>query len=257
MQRIKEVRKLAGLTQEKFAERIGIKRNSLCSIEIGTNNPSNQVILSICREFGVREDWLRHGEGEMRSAQGERPIDELAREYDLCPVEQDILAIYLELPKQDRERFTSKLTEVVLSNLDGEAPPAPAPAAGDKTPPVPPAPAHSAEAEKKPPESEGAAGIRSETAEMKKAAEAERLAMQKRLDEMQAALDGTKAALDDTKAALDDTKAALDAERLEKAKLEGELKATKETNEKFLRQWASAPADAGRLALERKPPVFT
>lgn len=63
--RIKKVRKSLGLTQKDFAERIGLKQNSIAVIEIGERNPSNQSILSICREFDVNETWLRTGEGEM------------------------------------------------------------------------------------------------------------------------------------------------------------------------------------------------
>ncbi len=63
--RIKELRKRLGLTLDKFGERIGIKKSSLSTIESGKTNASEQTILSICREFGVNEQWLRYGEGEM------------------------------------------------------------------------------------------------------------------------------------------------------------------------------------------------
>ena len=63
--RIKQLRNELGLSGEKFGEQIGLKRNSLSQIETGKNNPSEQTILSICREFGVNEQWLRYGEGEM------------------------------------------------------------------------------------------------------------------------------------------------------------------------------------------------
>ena len=32
---------------------------------MGRNDPSDAVIISICREFNVSENWLRNGEGEM------------------------------------------------------------------------------------------------------------------------------------------------------------------------------------------------
>lgn len=63
--RIKELRKSLGLTQEKFAAQIGIKRNSLSQIEIGTNSLSPQNMLLICKEWNVSEEWLRDGVGEM------------------------------------------------------------------------------------------------------------------------------------------------------------------------------------------------
>lgn len=61
--RLKLLRKRLGLTQEKFAERLGIKRNTVATYEIGRNEPIDAVISLICREFGVNEVWLRTGEG--------------------------------------------------------------------------------------------------------------------------------------------------------------------------------------------------
>lgn len=63
--RLKLLRNTLGLTQEKFADRINIKRNTLANYEIGRNEPIDAVVSLICREFNVNEDWLRTGEGEM------------------------------------------------------------------------------------------------------------------------------------------------------------------------------------------------
>lgn len=64
-ERIKELRKYLGLTQQEFADRLGIKRGAVANYEIGRNAPIDAVISLICREFGVNESWLRTGEGEM------------------------------------------------------------------------------------------------------------------------------------------------------------------------------------------------
>ena len=64
-ERIKKIREAIGLTQEVFGKRIGSARNTIANYENGNRNPSNSVLLSICREFNVNETWLRTGEGEM------------------------------------------------------------------------------------------------------------------------------------------------------------------------------------------------
>ncbi|WP_373216071.1 helix-turn-helix domain-containing protein [Ruminococcus sp. 5_1_39BFAA] len=61
--RIKRIRKYFGLTQQGFANRLGLKRNSVANYEIGRNTPMDPIINSICKEFGVNEVWLRTGEG--------------------------------------------------------------------------------------------------------------------------------------------------------------------------------------------------
>lgn len=64
-ERMKAVRKSTGLNQTEFAARIGLSQNYWTMVETGKREPSNQVYLSICREYGVNELWLRTGEGEM------------------------------------------------------------------------------------------------------------------------------------------------------------------------------------------------
>lgn len=64
-ERIKIVRKEAGMKQSEFAERLGIKTSTVTSYETGVRVPSDAIITSICREFRVSETWLRTGEGEM------------------------------------------------------------------------------------------------------------------------------------------------------------------------------------------------
>ena len=66
-ERIKQIRKIFGLSQEAFGHRIEISKTSVSRLESGINNPSKQTIKLICREYGINEIWLRTGEGEMHS----------------------------------------------------------------------------------------------------------------------------------------------------------------------------------------------
>lgn len=63
--RIKELRNSLDLTQQKFADRLGIQRGAIANYELERNVPIDAVISLICREFNVREAWLREGTGEM------------------------------------------------------------------------------------------------------------------------------------------------------------------------------------------------
>ena len=64
-ERIKKGRKVLDLTQQKFADKLGVKRNTVGPWECGINRLTDQVIFSICREFDVNETWLRTGEGDI------------------------------------------------------------------------------------------------------------------------------------------------------------------------------------------------
>lgn len=63
-ERIKELRKTLGLTQQEFADRLGISRGNIATYETRDGSPGTSVIALICREFNVNEKWLRTGEGE-------------------------------------------------------------------------------------------------------------------------------------------------------------------------------------------------
>lgn len=63
--RTKELRDSLGLTQQKFADRLGITRGAVANWDLDRSDPSDAVISLICREFNVRESWLRDGTGEM------------------------------------------------------------------------------------------------------------------------------------------------------------------------------------------------
>lgn len=67
-ERIKKLRNHLGLTQQKFADRLGLKRQTIAAYEIGNIEPSDSTQLLICKEFGINEDWLRKGTGPMEKA---------------------------------------------------------------------------------------------------------------------------------------------------------------------------------------------
>ncbi len=64
-ERLKEIRKTLSLSQESFAKKLGITGAGISKIESGDRNLTEQMILAICREFNVSEEWLRNGTGEM------------------------------------------------------------------------------------------------------------------------------------------------------------------------------------------------
>lgn len=63
-ERVKRIRKEKDLTLEKFGEKVGVTKQTISRIENGINSLTDQMVLSICREFSVNEEWLRNGTGE-------------------------------------------------------------------------------------------------------------------------------------------------------------------------------------------------
>lgn len=71
-ERIRQLRAMLGLTQQKFADRLGLKRQTIAAYEVGNIEPSDSTLLLICKEFGINEKWLRFGEGDIRKS---NPLD--------------------------------------------------------------------------------------------------------------------------------------------------------------------------------------
>lgn len=101
--RIRGVREHFGLSMEKFGSRIGIGKASISLLESGKNNPSIQTIALICREFGVNEQWLRTGEGEMFEQTRASVLDRLSTEYDLSREQRSVIEAFLDLDPQERD----------------------------------------------------------------------------------------------------------------------------------------------------------
>ena len=101
--RIKELRKNLSLSQIEFAERINVSENFVWMIEKGTRSLSDRTISDICREFRVREEWLRTGEGPMELDTTEREklsaffADVLASAPD---ARSEFVAALADLPEQ-------------------------------------------------------------------------------------------------------------------------------------------------------------
>lgn len=68
-ERTKELRKdTLGLSQVEFATRLGMTRDAISNFEMDRlkrDSAKEPTIKAIVREFGVREAWLRTGDGPM------------------------------------------------------------------------------------------------------------------------------------------------------------------------------------------------
>ncbi len=63
--RVYDLRKQLNLTLEKFGEPLGVTKTAISRIEKEERTITDQMAKAICREYGVNEEWLRTGEGEM------------------------------------------------------------------------------------------------------------------------------------------------------------------------------------------------
>lgn len=102
-ERIKQVRSVLGITQQEFADKIGVKRNSYANYETGRNTPIDAIVKSICREFNVNETWLRTGSGKMFQDPPSSELDALAEKYDLGSAARALIERFVTLKAEEQE----------------------------------------------------------------------------------------------------------------------------------------------------------
>ena len=93
--RIKELRNTLGLTLEEFGKQLGVTRSAIGRIEKGDRGVTDQMVLAICREFEVNENWLRNGAGEMFQPIPKNGLEMLAKEHNLNQFEYLVIEEYL------------------------------------------------------------------------------------------------------------------------------------------------------------------
>lgn len=115
-ERIKEVRKDAGMTLEKFGAKLNISASACSYLESGKTNPSQQTISAICRVFRVNEEWLRNGTGEKyrKKARGE----ELAELFADLEVDDTVKAKCIRTLADFPEEYFTQALEMAQKFLE-------------------------------------------------------------------------------------------------------------------------------------------
>lgn len=113
--RLSELIKNLGITKTAFSERLNISQAFVSQMCSGTKIPSDRTIADICREFGVREEWLRTGEGDMLLPASED--DELVQALAYLQVNEndpmrDLLVAYWKLPENEKAVIWKLITAV-------------------------------------------------------------------------------------------------------------------------------------------------
>lgn len=113
--RLSELIKNLGITKTAFSERLNISQAFVSQMCSGTKIPSDRTIADICREFGVREEWLRTGEGDMLLPVSED--DELVQALAYLQVNEndpmrDLLVAYWKLPENEKSVIWKLITAV-------------------------------------------------------------------------------------------------------------------------------------------------
>ena len=117
-ERIKMVREEQGLSRVEFAHRIGRTPSFLTQLENGTSGFSEQTVLSICRVFGVRYEWLLSGQGSMYE-DGREDLGRVKTERDEDGVPSRVKAVRGKM-KMTQQQFADylKCSKVQIAKVE-------------------------------------------------------------------------------------------------------------------------------------------
>lgn len=118
-ERVKKLRKTLDLTQQAFADKLGVKRNTVGQWECGINAITDQIVFSICREFGVNEEWLRNGTGDMFVPEAVDEVDALVTKYGLSDADRILIEKYINAKSDTRNAIVNFIRDVSAA-LDNE-----------------------------------------------------------------------------------------------------------------------------------------
>ena len=129
-ERIKEIRTTLGLNQEAFGAKLGIKKAAVSRIESGAVNLTEANIILICEKFNVRRDWLLNGTGEMFQPNSQDAVDALAEQFDLTPLERDMVENYCKLSNAQRQALWDVMQKIIGSSAQSGSAEASPPGSG-------------------------------------------------------------------------------------------------------------------------------
>ena len=110
-EKILKLRKEKGLSQEAFAEILGVSRQSVSKWESNGALPDIDKIIAMSKLFGVSTDYL------LKDEETETPDTEAA------PMSEEATAVYYEVqpqpesPKTDKKKTTKKIVAIILAVL--------------------------------------------------------------------------------------------------------------------------------------------
>ena len=110
-ERVRSLRKKLGMSQQEFADRLGIKRNAIANYEICRSDPVDSVLELICREFNVSRRWLETGAGEIFIQKDVFSLDDFLRERGADSLEVEIIKAYFELDPTTRHHVLNQFRE--------------------------------------------------------------------------------------------------------------------------------------------------
>jgi transcriptional regulator with XRE-family HTH domain len=96
-ERVVQIRKALGYSQDQFAESLKLSRSFQGLIEANHRKVNDRLVKMICLTYDVDENWLKTGEGEMFDTAKDPRLARIINNFNkLDPLLQDYVMKYLD-----------------------------------------------------------------------------------------------------------------------------------------------------------------
>lgn len=115
--RFKKIREDFNLTQEEFANKLGIARSTVAGLEAG-KPINNRTIKALCKTFKINEEWFKTGKGDMHiKIDDTSNYNEILAEWlvDSDPLTRETLMLLASLNDEDF-KVVSRILKGLVQN---------------------------------------------------------------------------------------------------------------------------------------------
>lgn len=118
--RLRMVRNHFSKTQKEFGGILGVSRDTYASYESGRVIPNATFIQLLCNTFGINQNWLVNGVGEMFNPSAKNIVSQLVSEYELDELDEAIITSYLSLGTAERN-VVKNYIKAIVNKIDNSS----------------------------------------------------------------------------------------------------------------------------------------
>lgn len=103
--RILQIREKEKLSQEDFANKLGLTKSAISGYETGRRIPTKAVLKAIAQVFSYNENWLFRGSGAPKQFEIHEGLHAVFSHFHCSDFEREFLSKYFGMAEKDRDLF--------------------------------------------------------------------------------------------------------------------------------------------------------
>lgn len=111
-ERIRKIRTDLELTQQQYADKLGISRDTVNNLERGRMQIKEMYLRLICKTFRVNYFWLTEEKGDPYISVPDILMDDVIEKYGLDDLDKELIEEYVKLKPETRTAIKTYLLNI-------------------------------------------------------------------------------------------------------------------------------------------------